>query len=179
MTQDNVWDVYLFISGGFCHLDDHVVDPFTPECNASVTLGREDQWDDDALPLIPDEEWGLNGGLGPASGNGEMLQAHHQKISELRKLKRGLNVAAQFSNDGNPAPKWTYEWKSGPRVSHVQKREHIVGCLARAGLSGFHIVYMEKQQKKVEDGTVRVGSCRMTHPAESTSGVLVIRGILG
>ncbi|KAJ7574508.1 hypothetical protein C8J56DRAFT_802832 [Mycena floridula] len=74
ITRDNVWNVYLFILDGFRRLDDHVVDPFTPEWNASFTLGREDQWDDDALPLVPDQELpqaighyyqgGVNGGLG-------------------------------------------------------------------------------------------------------------------
>lgn len=39
ITQDNVWDVYLFILNGLRHLDDDAVDPFTPEWNASFTLG--------------------------------------------------------------------------------------------------------------------------------------------
>ncbi|KAJ7587712.1 hypothetical protein C8J56DRAFT_1081974 [Mycena floridula] len=102
MTRDNVWDVYLFILDGFSHLDDHAVDPFTPECNASFTLGREDRWDDNAFPQIQDQELlqamghhyqgGVDGGWGPSED-----------------IQDGPNVAAQFSDDEDSALKGTYE----------------------------------------------------------------------
>ncbi|KAJ7588411.1 hypothetical protein C8J56DRAFT_1050482 [Mycena floridula] len=102
ITQDNVWNVYLFILDGFRHLDDHAVDPFTSKWSASFTLGRGDQWGDNALPPVPDQELpqaighyyqgGVNSGLGPSDD-----------------IQDGPNIAAQFSDDEDSVPKGTYE----------------------------------------------------------------------
>ncbi|KAJ7587695.1 hypothetical protein C8J56DRAFT_890595 [Mycena floridula] len=102
ITRNNVWDVYLFTLDGFRRLDDHAVDLFTPEWNASFTLGCEDRWDDDALPQIQDQELlqamghhyqgGVNRGWGPSED-----------------IQDGPNVAAQFSDDEDSALKGTYE----------------------------------------------------------------------
>ncbi|KAJ7600050.1 hypothetical protein C8J56DRAFT_1037655 [Mycena floridula] len=71
---------------------------FTPEWNASFTLGCEDQWDDDELPFIignelpqGDYQGGVNGGIGPLD------------------IQDGPSVAAQFSDEDGPGPKYTYE----------------------------------------------------------------------
>ncbi|KAJ7588448.1 hypothetical protein C8J56DRAFT_1050518 [Mycena floridula] len=98
----NVWNVYLFVLDGFHHLDDHVVDPFTSKWSASFTLGRGDQWGDNALPLVLDHELpqaighyyqgGVNSGLGPSD-----------------EIQDDPNIAAQFSDDEDSVPNGTYE----------------------------------------------------------------------
>ncbi|KAJ7589086.1 hypothetical protein C8J56DRAFT_1075492 [Mycena floridula] len=100
ITRDHVWDVYLFILDGFRRLDDHGVDPFTPEWNASFTLGCEDRWDDDALRLIQDQE------LPQAIGH------HYQGRvnagwAPSEDIQDGPNVAAQFSDDEDSVLKGT------------------------------------------------------------------------
>lgn len=66
-----------------------------------LEVGREDQWDDDTLPLIADQELpqarghyqgAVNSGMGPGDD-----------------IQDGPNVAAQFSDDEDSAPKGTYE----------------------------------------------------------------------